>query len=79
MSYKIIFFDVDGTITHHEDGSISDKMKETIFKLKEQGIKVAAATGRPLSLCREIEELGIDTFVLQTADMLSTVIRSSIR
>ncbi|AGX04637.1 MULTISPECIES: Cof-type HAD-IIB family hydrolase [Bacillaceae] len=63
MSYKIIFFDVDGTITHHEDGSISDKMKETIFKLKEQGIKVAAATGRPLSLCREIEELGIDTFV----------------
>jgi Cof subfamily protein (haloacid dehalogenase superfamily) len=63
MSYKIVFFDVDGTITHHEDGSISDQTKETIIKLKEQGIKTAAATGRPLSLCRQIEELGIDTFV----------------
>lgn len=63
MNYKIVFFDVDGTITHHENGSISHKTKEAIYTLKNKGIKVVAATGRPLSLCNEIRELGIDTFI----------------
>jgi len=63
MDYKIIFFDVDGTITHHEDGSISNNTKEAIKALKSKGIKVVAATGRPLSMCKEIGELGIDTFI----------------
>jgi hypothetical protein len=30
MSYKIVFFDVDGTITHHEDGSIPYSTIEAI-------------------------------------------------
>jgi HAD superfamily hydrolase (TIGR01484 family) len=63
MGYKIVFFDVDGTITHHEDGSISNNTKEAIKTLKNKGIKVVAATGRPFSMCKEIEELGIDTFI----------------
>jgi Cof subfamily protein (haloacid dehalogenase superfamily) len=63
MDYKIIFFDVDGTITHHEDGSISNKTKDAIKAVKNKGIKVVAATGRPLSMCEEILELGIDTFI----------------
>ncbi|WP_054023208.1 Cof-type HAD-IIB family hydrolase [Bacillus sp. FJAT-28004] len=63
MDYKIVFFDVDGTITHHEDGSISNNTKEAIKALKDKGLKVVAATGRPLSMCEEIKELGIDTFI----------------
>jgi Cof subfamily protein (haloacid dehalogenase superfamily) len=63
MEYKIVFFDVDGTITHHEDGTISDKTKEAIRTLINKGMKVVAATGRPLSMCKEIGELGIDTFI----------------
>ncbi|WP_141434265.1 Cof-type HAD-IIB family hydrolase [Bacillus sp. 03113] len=63
MDNKIVFFDVDGTITHHEDGSISKKTKEAIKSLKSKEIKVVAATGRPLSMCKEIGELGIDTFI----------------
>lgn len=63
MDYKIVFFDVDGTITHHEDGSISAKTKEAIQALKNKGLKVVAATGRPFSMCKEIRELGIDTFI----------------
>jgi len=63
MNYKIAFFDVDGTITHHEDGSISSKTKEAIIALKSKGLRVVAATGRPLSMCKEIKELGIDTFI----------------
>ncbi|MDQ0272818.1 Cof-type HAD-IIB family hydrolase [Cytobacillus purgationiresistens] len=63
MDYKIAFLDVDGTITHHEDGSISQNTKEAIIALKNNGIRVVAATGRPLSMCSEIKELGIDTFI----------------
>ncbi|MBS4198150.1 Cof-type HAD-IIB family hydrolase [Bacillus sp. FJAT-49732] len=63
MDYKIVFFDIDGTITHHRDGSISSKTKDAIKSLKSKGIKVVAATGRPLSMCKEIEEMGIDTFI----------------
>lgn len=63
MGYKIVFFDVDGTITNFEDGSISNSTKEAIKVLKDKGIKVVAATGRPLSMCDEIKALGIDTFI----------------
>ena len=63
MAYKIVFFDVDGTITHHEDGSISTTTKEAIKALINKGLRVVAATGRPLSMCEEIRELGIDTFI----------------
>ncbi|SFC87542.1 Cof subfamily of IIB subfamily of haloacid dehalogenase superfamily/HAD-superfamily hydrolase, subfamily IIB [Bacillus sp. 491mf] len=63
MDYRIVFFDVDGTLTHHENGSISNKTKEAIKVLKNRGIRVVAATGRPLSMCDEIRELGVDTFI----------------
>lgn len=63
MSYKIAFFDVDGTITNHEDGSIPYSTIEAIKALKNKGIKVVAATGRPLSMCKDLQELGIETFI----------------
>ncbi|OLO37822.1 HAD family hydrolase [Priestia megaterium] len=63
MSYKIVFFDVDGTLTHHENGTISTKTREIVKSLKHKGLKIVAATGRPLSLCEEIRELGIDTLI----------------
>ncbi|MFJ8067121.1 Cof-type HAD-IIB family hydrolase [Psychrobacillus sp. NPDC096426] len=63
MSYKIVFLDVDGTITNHENGSIPYSTIETIETLKSKGIKVVAATGRPLSMCSELQELGIETFI----------------
>lgn len=63
MGYKIVFFDVDGTITNHEDGSIPYSTIEAIKSLKSKGIQVVAATGRPLSMCKELQELGIETFI----------------
>lgn len=63
MDYKIVFFDVDGTITHQADGSILDSTKDAIKALINKGIRVVAATGRPLSMCEEIRDLGIDTFI----------------
>ncbi|MFC4411621.1 Cof-type HAD-IIB family hydrolase [Chungangia koreensis] len=63
MDYKIVFFDVDGTITNHLDGTIPESTKNSIRELLNSGIKVVAATGRPLSMCKELVELGIDTFI----------------
>lgn len=63
MGYKIVFFDVDGTITNHKDGSIPSSTIEAINTLKSKGIKVVAATGRPLSMCKELHEMGIETFI----------------
>ncbi|MEK4425242.1 Cof-type HAD-IIB family hydrolase [Solibacillus sp. FSL K6-1523] len=63
MKYKIIFFDVDGTITNYKDGTIPQSTKIAIKKLLYNGFKVVAATGRPLSMCEEIAELGVETFI----------------
>ncbi|WP_274307270.1 Cof-type HAD-IIB family hydrolase [Solibacillus daqui] len=63
MKYKIIFFDVDGTITNYKDGTIPESTKMAIRQLTTSGMKVVAATGRPLSMCGEIAELGVDTFI----------------
>lgn len=63
MTYKIVFFDVDGTITNYLDGTIPDSTKKAIRALKNNGIKVVVATGRPLSMCTELVALGIDTFI----------------
>lgn len=63
MAYKIVFFDVDGTITHHENGTISEPTKKAVKMLLNKGITVVAATGRPLSMCGELMEMGIETFI----------------
>lgn len=63
MDYKIVFLDVDGTITNEDDGSIPNTTQEAIKTLISKGIKVVVATGRPLSMCKELQELGIETFI----------------
>lgn len=47
MSIKLIAIDIDGTLLTPER-VISDRVKETIARAKENGIKVVLCTGRPL-------------------------------
>ena len=50
-SIKIIFFDIDGTLIDMRAKRISEKMLETLIRLKENGIILCIATGRsPISL-----------------------------
>jgi Cof subfamily protein (haloacid dehalogenase superfamily) len=63
MSYKIVFFDIDGTLIN-EEARIPLDAKEAIYKLKERNIEVCFATGRAPSHFKHIaEELGIESFV----------------
>lgn len=61
--YKVVFFDVDGTLLSEIDRSMPLSTKEAIEKLIERGIKVVVTTGRPHSLCEEFKNMGIDTFI----------------
>lgn len=63
MSYKIVFFDVDGTLIDYKNGRISATTISAIQQLQANGIEVVAATGRPLSMCKELQQLGIHTFI----------------
>ena len=61
--YKIVFFDVDGTLLSEIDRSMPLSTKEAIVKVLDRGIKVVVATGRPYNLCEEFKSMGIDTFI----------------
>lgn len=48
---KIIFFDIDGTLISMDQKDMSEKTKQTLRKLRENGIKICIATGRgPLAM-----------------------------
>jgi Cof subfamily protein (haloacid dehalogenase superfamily) len=63
MKYKIVFFDIDGTLTSETDGLIPHSTKVAIHALIKSGVKVVVATGRSLRMCSELVDLGIDTFI----------------
>lgn len=62
-NYKILFLDIDGTILTPDD-TIEESTKNAIKKVKEIGLEVFLATGRPL---HEISEIGkileIESFI----------------
>jgi Cof subfamily protein (haloacid dehalogenase superfamily) len=63
MDYKIVFFDVDGTLINYEDGRIEESTRKSIEQLKNKGVHIVAATGRPLSMCQDLRNIGIETFI----------------
>jgi Cof subfamily protein (haloacid dehalogenase superfamily) len=65
MEYKLLFLDIDGTILK-PDHTYTDSTKDAISQIKEQGIEVFIATGRPIHEVRELgKELNVDSFIGQ--------------
>ncbi|WP_338472234.1 HAD family hydrolase [Niallia sp. XMNu-256] len=63
MDYKIVFLDIDGTILM-PDHTYTESTKEAIGQLKDQGIEVFIATGRPIHEIKELaEELKVTSFI----------------
>ena len=44
---KIIFFDIDGTLLEMGKTEITPNMRKALCSLKQNGIKICIATGRP--------------------------------
>ncbi|CAM4239671.1 HAD family hydrolase [Bacillus manliponensis] len=79
--YKVVFFDVDGTLLNETDRKMLPSTKEAIEKLIQAGIKVVIATGRPYSLCEEFKDLGVDTFISANGALIksnNTIIHKSV-
>ncbi|MBB3109739.1 hypothetical protein FHS18_001802 [Paenibacillus phyllosphaerae] len=63
MSYKIVFFDIDGTLVNEEKVIPADTIA-AIHELKATGVEPVIATGRaPYFIKPLAESLGIDSFV----------------
>ena len=63
MSYKVVFFDVDGTLVNHEKKIPADTLK-ALRELKESGVEPVIATGRaPYFLGPLLEQLEINSYV----------------
>ncbi|MDQ0157177.1 HAD family hydrolase [Robertmurraya andreesenii] len=61
LKVKAIVLDLDGTLLNR-DGTISKYIKECLFNMMEDGVKVFLATGRPVSTTVSIhQELELDT------------------
>lgn len=62
-NYKILFLDIDGTILTPDD-TIQDSTKKAVQLMKEKGLEVFLATGRPLHEISHIgEALAIESFI----------------
>lgn len=63
MAYKIVFFDIDGTLLD-EEKKLPEDAVGAIRKLKESGVEPVIATGRAPYFFQPIaEKLGIDSWV----------------
>ncbi|WP_054026101.1 Cof-type HAD-IIB family hydrolase [Bacillus sp. FJAT-28004] len=63
MGYKIVFFDIDGTLINEQKEIPADTIK-AIAELKESGVEPVIATGRaPYFIKPLAEQLGIESFV----------------
>ena len=63
---KIIFFDIDGTLIDMHTKNISEKMLETLIRLKENGNILCIATGRSPAddICGHVSKDGIYHYCL---------------
>jgi hypothetical protein len=63
MAYRIVFFDVDGTLLD-EAGTIPEDTRRAVRKLQDAGVLTVIATGRsPYHLKPVADELGIRSYV----------------
>lgn len=57
---KIVFFDIDGTLLALNSRDMTPKTKEALHKLKENGILIFAATGRPPYIVPKFNDIEFD-------------------
>lgn len=53
---KIAFFDVDGTLYSHYSNEVSEKTICALKKLKENGVIICVATGRPIEMLDQLND-----------------------
>lgn len=62
MSKKVVFLDVDGTLTS-ESGNVSERVEKAIKQMRDQGHYVFLCTGRPCIGIRSLLHIGFDGYI----------------
>ena len=57
---KALFFDIDGTLVSFRTHTVPASVIEAIHRVREQGVKVFIATGRPLPFVNNLGDLETD-------------------
>jgi len=57
---KAVFFDVDGTLVSFKTHRVPVSALEAIRNVRERGVKVFVATGRPMTFLNAVEEVDYD-------------------
>lgn len=70
---KIAFFDIDGTMVDMNTKKITEKMLETLRRLKENDIRLCIATGRPYKSIPHFPSIEFDAFLTFNASYCCTV------
>lgn len=60
---KIVFFDIDGTLINFHSGGLSDRTREALQRLRQRGILLCIATGRPPMCLPRFEGVEFDAFL----------------
>lgn len=60
---KIAFFDIDGTLIATDKETMSEKTVETLLRLKENGVKLCIATGRPPYAIPSFSNITFDAYL----------------
>lgn len=60
---KAIFFDIDGTLVSFETHKIPASTQEALKALRDKGIKIFIATGRPQCLINNLGDLEFDGYI----------------
>lgn len=69
---KIAFFDIDGTLIDMNKKTISEKMLETLIRLKQNGTIICIATGRPPKNVPKFPNVEFDAFLTFNASYCYT-------
>ena len=61
---KAIFFDIDGTLVSMNTHSMTDRVLETLYVLKEKSIKLFIASGRPPQIIDNLRDFPFDGIII---------------
>ena len=59
---KLIFFDIDGTLFDHANKQIPDSTRKALHQLREKGILLCVATGRPTATLPDFGDIHFDIY-----------------
>lgn len=69
---KIVFFDIDGTLVNPRTGRVCATTKETLNRLREAGIRLFIATGRPPASLPDLTGMCFDGFITVNGSLCYT-------